>query len=233
MKFTGSKVEVRYAQVAPQYDEWLAVRLPVWESLTVTGIPDFTDPNNNRRYSLHNFWTGYGFTNVAQIENTDGNTSPQAYYNNVVLSQVATSKALEGAVSPYERVYHASFLTNYSFSRGRFKGFSVGGAERYESKAAIGYYGRVGNTINAPTVINIADITRPIYADNGNYYTDLWIAYTRKILSDKVVMSIRLNCANAFESGRLVPTQVNFDGSTWAYRIVDPRQWILSAKFTF
>jgi hypothetical protein len=233
IKFTGSKDEATYTKVAPQYDEWLAVRMPVWTALSITDIPDFVDPNNNRRYSLHNFWTGYGFTNVALAENTDGNTSPQAYYNNVVVSQVATAKALEGAVSPFQRVYHASFLTNYNFSHGRFKGFSVGGAERWESKAAIGYYGMVGAPLTSPTVINVADITRPIYADNGNYYTDLWIGYTRKILSDKVVLSLRLNCANAFESGRLVPTQANFDGSTWAYRIVDPRQWILTAKFTF
>jgi hypothetical protein len=233
MKFTGSKDEASYTKVAPQYDDWLAVRMPVWTALTVTGIPDFIDPNNNRHYSLHNFWTGYGFTNVAWAENTDGNTSPQGYYNNVVVSQVATAKALEGAVSPDQRIYHWAFLTNYSFSHGRLRGISVGGSERWESKAAIGYYGMVGAPLTAPNSISVADVTKPVWGDNGNYYTDLWIGYTFKMASGKVITSIRLNCNNALESGRLVATQANFDGSPWAYRIIDPRQWILTAKFTF
>ncbi len=231
MKLTASKAEAIYNDVAPQYDEWLAVRLPVWQSLTST-VPDFVDPNNSRRWSLRNFWTGYGFTSVALAENTDGNTSPQAYFNNVVVSQVATAKALEGAVTPDQRIYHAAFITNYNFSHGRFRGWSIGGAERWESKAAIGYYGRVGDPTQ-PSVVNVADISRPVWGDSGNYYTDLWIAYTRKILSGKVVMSVRLNCNNATESGRLYATQANFDGSPWAYRIIDPRQWILTAKFSF
>ncbi|BET66401.1 hypothetical protein ASA1KI_13190 [Opitutales bacterium ASA1] len=232
MKLTGAKNEASYTSVAPQYDEWLAERLPVWESLTST-IPDFVDPNNGRAYSLRNFWTGYGFTNVAYIENTNGNVSPQAYFNNVVASEVANAKALEGAVSPLSRKYRASFLTNYTVREGKWKGNSFGGSLRWESKAAIGYFGKVGNPIQAPTVINIADITRPVWGDNGNYYTDLWISHTRRIYNDKIRMKIQLNCNNAFEGGRLLATHVNLDGSPWAYRIIDPRVWQLSASFEF
>ena len=235
MKLTGSKNQATYTDVAPQYDQWVNYRMPVWTTMAATDIPDFTD-GAGRRYSLRNFWTGYGFTNVAQIENTDGNTSPQAYFNNVVVSQVALAKALEGAVSPLQRIYHASFLTNYSFSReafdGRLKGFSVGGSVRWESKAAIGFYGKVGDPVNSPTVINLNDITKPIY-DKGNYYSDVWVSYSRKIYHEKVGMKIQLNCNNWAESGRLMPTAVNFDGTPWAYRIIDPRQWILQASFTF
>ena len=92
--------------------------------------------------------------------------------------------------------------------------------------------GKAGNPVT-PQIINLSDLTRPVYGDNGNYYTDLWIGYTRKIASDKIVMSVRLNCNDAFENGHLVPTLVNLDGTPWAYRIIDPRQWILSLKFTF
>jgi hypothetical protein len=234
IKFTGSKNQATYTKVAPEYDEWIAARMPIWTTNTAADMPatPFIDPNNNRAYSLRNFWTGYGFTNVAYAENTDGNTSPRGYFDNVVASQVATAKALEGAVSPFQRIYHAALLTNYSFSKGSFKGLSVGGTERWESRAAIGYIGKVGNTL-APNIISVADITQPVYGDNGNYYTDLWVGYTFKILDGKVITSIRLNCNNALESGRLVATQCNFDGTPWAYRIIDPRQWILSAKFTF
>lgn len=231
MKLTGSKSSASYANVAPQYDLWLAERLPKWTTSAAPEIPDFVDPNGGRRYSLSKFWTGYGYSSVAQIENLDGNTSAEAYFNNVVVSQVALAKALEGANSPLERKYHASFLTNYQFTEGRLKGFSSGGSLRWESKAAIGFYGKVGDP-KQPTVINLADVTRPIY-DGGNTYADVWFAYSRKIANDKVRMKIQLNINNVNESGRLMPIQVNFDGKPWAYRIIDPRQYVLTTTFDF
>ena len=230
MKVTGSKSEATYKNIAPQYDTWKAVRMPVWTTIGATEIPDFTD-YSGRRYSLKNYWNGYGFNGNALAENTDGNTSPAAYFNNVVQSQVALAKALEGAVSPMLRKYHASFLTNYTFRDGRIKGFSVGGSGRWESKAAIGFYGKAGDP-TLPTVINLNDVTRPIY-DKGNYYADVWCAYSRKIFGDRIGWKLQLNINNVNESGRLLPTQVNFDGTPWAYRIIDPRQFILTSTFTF
>ena len=232
MKITGSKGQSTYTNIAPQYDSWLAERLPKWTSNAAADIPDFIDPNTSRRYSLKNFWTGYGYSSVAQIENTDGNTSAQAYFNNVVASQIALAKALEGARSPLERQYHASFLTNYSFPGGKLKGVSIGGSQRWESRAAIGFFGKVGDPINSPTVINLNDVTRPVY-DDGNYYTDLWISYSRKLFNNKIGWKIQLNVNNATEDGRLMPTQVNFDGTPWAFRIIDSRQFILTSTFTF
>lgn len=232
MKFTGSKQQSTYTNIAPQYDAWLAERLPKWTTNGAPDIPDFVDPNTSRRWSLKNFWTGYGYTGVAQIENTDGNTSAQAYHNNVVVSQVALAKALEGARSPLERQYHASFLTNYTFREGKLKGVSVGGAERWESRAAIGFFGKVGDPINSPTVINLNDVTRPVY-DDGNYYTDLWVSYSRKIFKDKIGWKLQLNVENATEGGRLMPTQVNFDGTPWAFRIIDSRKFTLTSTFNF
>jgi hypothetical protein len=232
MKLTGSKQQSTYANIAPQYDAWLAERLPKWETNAAPDIPDFIDPNTSRSWSLKKFWTGYGYSGVAQIENTDGNTSAQAYFNNVVQSQVALAKALEGARSPLERQYHGSFLTNYSFQRGLFKGFAVGGSERWESRAAIGFYGKVGDPVNSPTVINLNDVTRPLY-DSGNYYTDLWFSYSRKIFHDTIGWKIQLNVNNATENGRLMPTQVNFDGTPWAFRIIDSRAFILTSTFNF
>ena len=232
MKLTASKQQSTYSNIAPQYDAWLAERLPKWTTNAAPEIPDFVDPTSSRRWSLKNFWTGYGYTGVAQIENTDGNTSAQAYFNNVVQSQVALAKALEGARSPLERQYHASFLTNYAFREGRLKGFAIGGAERYESRAAIGFLGKVGDPVNSPTVINLNDVTRPVF-DSGNYYTDLWISYSRRIFRDKIGWKLQLNCENATEGGRLMPTQVNFDGTPWAFRIIDSRKFTLTSTFNF
>jgi hypothetical protein len=231
MKLSGTKTKSIYTDVAPQYDTWIAERLPVWESLAINDIPDFTD-GAGRAYSLRNFWTGYGFTTVARIENTDGNTSPKAYFENVVLSEVGLAKALEGSVAPNQRIYRVNFLTNYRFTSGKLKGFSTGGSVRWESKAAVGYYGRAANPL-LPLVINASDTTRPVYFDNGNYYTDIWFSYSRKIFNDKVGMKIQLNVNNALENGGLVPIAANWDGTPWAYRIIDPRQFILTTTFDF
>ena len=111
-------------------------------------------------------------------------------------------------------------------------GAAVGGSQRWESRAAIGFYGKVGDPLRSPTVINLNDVTRPVY-DDGNYFTDLWLSYSRKILNDKIGWKIQLNVNNATEDGRLMPTQVNFDGTPWAFRIIDSRQFILTSTFTF
>jgi hypothetical protein len=232
IKVTGDRQRTSYDVIAPQYDDWLAVRLPVWQTQNVAPeIADFTD-GGGVKYSLKNFWTGYGFTNVALITDATGNTSPSAYFNNVVASQVALAKALQGADQSEQRRYHAGILTNYIFTKGKLKGFSFGGSQRYESKSLIGYYGKVNDPVNAPGVINFADITRPIY-DKANYFTDVWLGYQRKVFNDKIGLKVQLNVYSVFEGGHLQPTAVNFDGTPWSFRIIDPRQFVLTTTFTF
>jgi hypothetical protein len=230
MKATASKQQTLYTKVAPQYDDWLAVRMPVWLAATANDIPDFTD-GGGTQYSLKNFWTSYGYSSAARISNTDGNTNAQNYFNNTVVSQVALAKALEGVVAPTQRKYHATFLTNYVFRSGRLKGFAVGGAERFESKAALGFLGKVADPTQ-PTNINAADPTKPVY-DNDNYYTDLWVSYSRKIFKDRYTMKVQLNCDNVTEDGHLQPYAINFDGTPWAFRIVDSRKFTLTTSLSF
>ena len=235
IKFTGDRQKTTSKNVVPQYDAWLAERLPKWETNGAPEIADFVAPGTTAtpiNWSLKNFWNGYGFTNVAQFGDAGGNTSPKAYHANVVASQVALAKALEGVTAADQREFHASVLTNYRIPSGRFKGLSFGGSERWESKAAIGFFGKVNDPLNAPGVINFADANRPVY-DSGNYYTDLWIAYSRKIYHDKVGLKVQLNVNNVTEGGGLRATAVNFDGTPWSYRIIDPRQFVLTTSFTF
>ena len=42
---------------------------------------------------------------------------------------------------------------------------------------------------------------------------------------------MQLNVRNVFENGRLQPVAVNPDGRPYAYRIIDPRQFIISTSF--
>ena len=236
IKFTGDKAKTMYNNVVPQYDAWLNVRMPIWTTLVSpfpVGAPEntFTDAGGVN-YSLRNFWTGFGFTNVARDNDSGGNTSPKAYFNNVVASQVALAKALQGVTAPDQSEYHANILTNYTFNTGKLKGFSFGGAERWQSKAAYGFYGKVNDPVNYPGVVNFSDPTRPVY-DSGHYITDLWLAYSHKVFSSKIMWKIQLNIDSALENGHLQPIAANFDGTPWAYRIIDPRQFVLTNSFIF
>jgi len=234
IKFTADKGQTTYSNIAPQYDAWLNVRMPVWTSLVsplAAADNTFTDAGGVQ-YSLQNFWNAYGYSSNAILTSAVGNTSTKSYFNINVASQYATAKALEGAAAMDQRQYHASILTNYAFRTGRLKGFSVGGAERWESKAIIGYFGKVNDPVGFPGVVNLADVTRPVY-DSGNLYTDVWVAYGRKIFNNKIGWKIQFNINNVLEGGRLMPIAVNLDGTPYAWRIIDPRQYVLSTSFTF
>ncbi len=230
MKFTGSKQETKYNDVAPEYDTWLAARMPVWTSAVANDIPDFVDAGGTA-YSLKKFWASYGYSSAAKITNTDGNTNAENYFNNTVVSQEATARALEGAISPLQSKYRASFLTNYNFTEGKLKGWGFGMAERYQSATAVGYYGKKADPTK-PKLIGATDVTRPIYGD-AEYYTDLWVSYSRKICNGKLGLKVQFNVGNVFEPGGLQVVAVNWDGSPWSYRIVDPRQFTLTTTVSF
>jgi hypothetical protein len=143
-----------------------------------------------------------------------------------------TAKRLEGKVTPDQRKWRWNFLTNYAFTRGTLKDFAVGGATRWEDRAAIGYY---GSTPDADGVVRSLDVNRPIY-DGQQFHVDLWTSYTIRSLpwfGDKVRTKIQLNVRDVFENGGLEPIAVNPDGQKIAFRIKDPRQWYLTATFDF
>ena len=61
---------------------------------------------------------------------------------------------------------------------------------------------------------------------------DLFVSYSTRLFDDKVRARFQLNVKNVGESGgRLLQTGAFFDGRASTYRIIDPRQFILSASF--
>jgi hypothetical protein len=102
---------------------------------------------------------------------------------------------------------------------------------RWESKASIGYLAGPAETSGPfQGAILFLDNNRPVY-DNARAYFDFNAGYRFRFLGDKVRTKLQLNVRNAFEGGRLQPIAINPDGQPYAYRIVDPRQFILSASF--
>ena len=239
MKFTAGQQETKYSNVLKEFDDWFAVRNPVWSSAKASDYlapqyQQFAQPFANDaglEYNLGTFWGSYGYSSAIRIGDQFGNENAQLYYDNVVTPQYAIASDLEGQAAPGQRKNRWSVLTNYTFDEGRFKGFSVGGSTRWEDQAIIGYYGKA-NVAAGSTDLTLSDVGRPIY-DNANTYVDMWVSYTTKVFDDRVRMKVQLNVANVFESGGLRVVGVNYDGSPNAYRIVDPRQITLTTKFDF
>jgi hypothetical protein len=80
-------------------------------------------------------------------------------------------------------------------------------------------------------VVRSYDPDKPVY-DQQRYYFDLMASYQLRMFGDKIRASVQLNVRNVFENGRLQPVAVNPDGQPYAYRIIDPRQFILSTTFS-
>jgi outer membrane receptor protein involved in Fe transport len=237
MKLTFGKQDTSYSKVLTQFDEWYAQRSPVWQAAKASDylLPQYAHlakytTSGGREVDLTNFMTSYGFNTEITLDNKDGWTNVENYYNAVVTPQVLLNRELEGQSAPGQRKYRWSYLTSYNFTEGRLNGFFVGGSQRWESKSVIGYYGKASGANG--TQIDVSDITRPIY-DGDNFYTDVWVGYQRRIMQDKVRMKLQLNVGNVFESGGLRPVSVNLDGTPYAFRIIDPRQFILTASFDF
>lgn len=237
MRFTFGKQDTKYSKVLTEFDQWYNVRNPVWQAAKAAtyllpqyqGFQTYTTTGGTQ-VDITNFMTSYGFNANVLLTDPFGNTNVTNYYNINVTPQVLLARDLEGQSSPDQRKYRWSYLTNYTFTEGKLKGFAVGGSERWEDKSIIGYYGKASGANG--TQLDVSDTNRPIY-DSGNFYTDLWVSYTTKVFSDKVRMKVQLNVANVFENGGLQVVSVNYDGSPYAFRIVDPRQFSLTASFDF
>ncbi|MCW5548224.1 MAG: TonB-dependent receptor plug domain-containing protein [Opitutaceae bacterium] len=241
MKFTFGKQDTKYASVLKEFLPWEADRMAVWKAARASShlLPQYQHlatytTSGGREVNLTNFWSSFGYRTELFPETANGFANPEAYYAGVVTPQLALDRDLQGQSVQGQRKYRWSFLTSYSFTEGRLKDFTIGGSQRWEDKAVIGYYGRASgvNTYAGQPVMDIADVSRPIY-DSANFYTDLWISYRRKIFDDRVGMRVQLNIANVFEGGDLRPVAVNYDGSPYSFRIIDPRQYTLTATFDF
>jgi outer membrane receptor protein involved in Fe transport len=208
LKFTGSQSNPLNGILSPAVQQYIESRMSTWTSVKdpVTG---------------GDWWT---------LRASNGTIARDFYINNVV-APLKLAVALQGKRRTQTREYHASFLTNYQLAgltqNPWLKNLSIGGSLRWEDKASIGFGGAKAD---ADGIVREFDPNKP-YWDKAHYYTDVSAAYRLKLFKDKVSCRLQLNVNNVFEDGRLQKLSVNPDGSAWAFRIVDPRQFILSATF--
>ena len=143
--------------------------------------------------------------------------------------QYTLLKLQQGAAVAELRKWRYNIVTNYTFTNSMLKGFSVGGAYRWQDKVAIGYP-VIPNAAN-PTLASF-DLTRPYYGPSEDAL-DLWAGYERKLTS-RINWRIQLNVYNVGKKNGLIPISVEPDGHTWAaVRIAPVQEWALTNTFSF
>jgi hypothetical protein len=195
------------AAIAQDLLDYLSERTPVWESITdrETGQPWFTSSYAGGQ-TAKNYLPGNVTTPLGIAQQTVGKSLPQI------------------------RRYHANLSTNF-YLRGVtesrwLRNVNIGGALRWEDRGAIGYYG----VQQLPAIITELDKNNPVYNED-HLYVDLLAAYRTKVFANKVGLTVQLNVRNVQEGGRLQPISAFPDGTPNAYRIIDPRLFILSVTF--
>jgi hypothetical protein len=209
IKFTGAQQIAIDSRIgSEQFDYWQS-RLPVWT----------TAKDDEGRL----WWN--------TIPALGGDTPETAYYNGL-LSPYLFSVANAGKPRTQVRKYRWSTVTNYTFTEGVMRNFSVGGAVRWEDKGSIGFYGKAPSQLpgNFRGVVLELDPAKPIW-DSARFYYDLSFGYRMRFMSDKIRANVQLNVRDVFENGRLQPVAANPDGSIYAWRIVDPRKFIFTVGF--
>ncbi|QYM79674.1 TonB-dependent receptor [Horticoccus luteus] len=211
--------------------DWIDERMPTWTTIV---DPSITDANAAAENNPGKLWWLHKYS-AAPVAGTPASYSataqtPQANYQAFVGAPLGIIKAQEGKTNPQIRRYGFRGATSYQLAgltdNKYLSRMTVGGAIRWEDKAAIGYYGKQ----SLPAIITDLDPNRPIY-DKSHTYVDAFIAYKTKLWNDRVGATFQLNARNLGQQVHLQPIGAFPDGTIHTYRIVDSQQFIFSASF--
>jgi hypothetical protein len=135
--------------------------------------------------------------------------------------------AANGSAVQELRKWRFNAVTNYDFVSGPLKGFSIGGAARWQDRVAIGY-GVKKNAIG----VWVSDVNQPFYGSE-QLNCDAWLRYARKFRNGKIGWSIQLNIRDVFGDDDLIAVTAQPNGQVASARIPQPKQWSLTNTFTF
>ena len=210
----------------PVLREFLARMIPVWNS-------SVTDPVSGRLVKMADipqfgYNPGTGPTTGAA---TGAVLTGTALDTNVYVPW-ATALAQDGTASAEQRKWRGNLVTNYRFGRDsifgeRLRGWSIGGALRYQSKLGIGY----PTTRNPNSSVNI-DLQHPYYAP-AETNVDATLGYTRKIFHDRIEWRAQLNVRNIISNQAPVPITVQPWGEVASARLAPEKRWYVTNSFSF
>jgi hypothetical protein len=205
---TGAQQKTIDTNLSPGIQRYFDFRLPAWKSIR-------SPIDNTLWWDMSGDFGG-----------------PRAFYESLTLAPYKLAIANQGKPRSQVREWHWNALMNYDLAglhsdQAWLFRTSIGGAERWEDQGSIGF---LGEAPEADGVIRSLDPNRPVY-DKARTYVDLFASYSMRFHKDKIRAHFQLNVKNAFEGGRLQVISVNPDGGPANFRIIDPRQFILTATF--
>lgn len=162
----------------------------------------------------------------APAEVVAGNNTTQQI-NDRLLDYYAV-KGQEGQAQNEQRKWRFNVVSRYAFTEGRLRGFSIGGAVRWEDKYATGY-----PLLNDPRGLVLPDVAHP-YLATPELSFDLNLGYRRRIVGHRdwtAQLNLR-NLQNA-RSDRVSAVRHQPDGSVARVRFDPPLQVLLTNTFRF
>jgi outer membrane receptor protein involved in Fe transport len=167
-----------------------------------------------------------GLWNVVDAPVEPGGSTFGGRWSSVALRPLKAFQVKDGTVSQEQRKWRFNAVSTYRFREGWRKGFLVGGAVRWQDKAAVGY-----KLLLDANKDQYPDLNSPFYAP-AQTNIDWWIGY-RRTLSRNIDWSIQLNVRNAFGDDNLIPVITNPDGVVAVARIPQEKNWFITNTFRF
>ncbi len=208
MKVTGNQQEAIDSGVSVHIQRYIDERLPVWTTI------------RNPQGDL--WWT-----------TAESGGIPSNYYFQNVRTPLDLAITTQGKKKPQTREYSFNVITNYRLAgiagdQKWLRNMDVGGSWRWASKGAIGY---LAGAPDPDGVVRSLDRNKPVY-DKAQSSIDLSMSYRTRLFKDRIGARFQLNIRNVTENGSLRGVAVNPNGQYWQYRIIDPRQFILTTTFS-
>ncbi|MBI5768560.1 MAG: hypothetical protein HZA93_12245 [Verrucomicrobia bacterium] len=159
-------------------------------------------------------------------EVVNGNNTAQQI--NARLLDYYSVKGQEGRPQAEQRKWRLNFVTRYGFSEGRLRGFSVGGAVRWEDKYATGY-----PLLNDPRGLILPDIQHPYFSTPETSY-DLNFGYRRRIFGGRDwTAQVNLRNLQNLASHRVSALRMQPDGTVARARFDPPFQMLFTNTVRF
>ncbi len=211
ISFNAAMQQARKTNVGADFAEFVKKNLPLW-----TDGDGIQATNTRQMNGFEDIPYFGGFTNQLGVLAINNMYVP---YLNAV--------AADGSPVQELRRWRYNLVNNYDFREGRLRGFSVGGAVRWQDRVATGFPVKK-NAIGAW----VYDVTKPYYGSNEINY-DAWLRYSRKILRDKVRWSVQLNVRDLFGPNDLIAITSQPNGQVASARIPQPNKWTITNSFEF
>lgn len=146
-----------------------------------------------------------------------------------ILNPLAALVAQDGTVSREQRKWRWNLMTSYKFNENILRGFEIGGAVRWQDKAAVGY--PILLRTNEGVTVQVPDLANPFFAP-ATWNGDIFLRYSH-VLFKKIHWSVQANFRNYLGDQALTPEVINPDGQWAVVRIPVERTVFLTNTFSF